>query len=520
MRSLDSKKLKFDWAPGSFAKANRQFIKECSALYSEHYGMWSARSDLSGSVSLSPSRLEKLLDSDSARINWARYESTLVGYVISVHMKTELGFVSWVTQFVVHEDYRNQQVGKNLLYAVWQLKGHFAWGLLTPNPYAVRALEKATQRRCRPDRIQKNKRRLFRLGCMHVPYLEEYMELDVDSDRSRINTDFPVDHSDVPSMLQRVKNDQKPWLLGEIEDGWEWFAFTFSDQTKIRLSLEEVNSMLTASDQITQKAYSMMKLNGEHAWAHHTSRESSQIVDYCQLSRGQKVLDFGCGPGRHAIELAKSGIRVTGVDYNGIFVRKAQSDANQQRLLGTHFVEDDCRHVSLGECFDAALCLYDVVGTYVDIEENARIITNISNHLRPGAYALVSVMNVELTTRKAKHTFSIADGLSKLSELPISNAMESTGEIFDPDYYMLDSDNNVVYRREEFRAGGTTWESIVRDRRFSEEQIKAMCEEAGLTVVWTRFVRAGHWDEPLDKDDDRAKEILVLCRAASRQSHR
>ena len=33
-----------------------------------------------------------------------------------------------------------------------------------------------------------------------------------------------------------------------------------------------------------------------------------------------------------------------------------------------------------------------------------------------------------------------------------------------------------------------------------------------LEVVWTRFVRAGRWHEALAEDDDRAKEILVLCR--------
>jgi hypothetical protein len=39
-----------------------------------------------------------------------------------------------------------------------------------------------------------------------------------------------------------------------------------------------------------------------------------------------------------------------------------------------------------------------------------------------------------------------------------------------------------------------------------------MCVAVGLEVVWARFVRAGHWDEPLDRESDKAKEILVMCR--------
>ena len=55
-------------------------------------------------------------------------------------------------------------------------------------------------------------------------------------------------------------------------------------------------------------------------------------------------------------------------------------------------------------------------------------------------------------------------------------------------------------------------ELIVRDRRFSKEEIKEMCNKAGLEVVWTRFVRAGRWQESLAECNHQAKEILLLCR--------
>ena len=106
---------------------------------------------------------------------------------------------------------------------------------------------------------------------------------------------------------------------------------------------------------------------------------------------------------------------------------------------------------------------------------------------------------------------------NRLLALPPSRIMETTGDVFDPEFYMLDEDSNVVYRREQFKAGrDLPAELIVRDRRFSREEIEAMCAESGLDVVWTRFVRAGRWerwDDPLDEHDDRAKEILLLCRA-------
>ncbi|MFC1610301.1 hypothetical protein ACFL6C_05035 [Myxococcota bacterium] len=75
----------------------------------------------------------------------------------------------------------------------------------------------------------------------------------------------------------------------------------------------------------------------------------------------------------------------------------------------------------------------------------------------------------------------------------------------------------VVYRKEQFfRGGGLPCELLVRDRRYHVDEIQQMCRDAGLRVIWHRFVRAGHWDHALEQDD--AKEILLLC-SRERESH-
>ena len=290
-------------------------------------------------------------------------------------------------------------------------------------------------------------------------------------------------------------------------------AFGRLQEILVRADLHRLQEYLEASDRVTRQAYARMTLDDDHLWAGHTVKESQQIVEYCRVEAGHSVLDFGCGAGRHAIELAKSGIRVTGVDYVGNFVRKAESKAQQLGVSGTRFVEADCQEVQLDEVFDAAVCLYDMVGTYADREANYSILANLAEHLKPGAYALVSVMNLALTKRRARHVFSMTREPDKLLELPPSGTMEATGDVSDPGYYILDEENNVVYRKEQFTKGsGLPTELIVRDRRFSTEEIAAMCNEAGLSAVWTRPVRAGRWHQRLDEHDDGAKQLLVLCR--------
>ena len=54
--------------------------------------------------------------------------------------------------------------------------------------------------------------------------------------------------------------------------------------------------------------------------------------------RGLKVLDVGCGTGRHAIELAKAGAAVTGVDFSRGMLDKARSKSG---ALEVRFIHQD-----------------------------------------------------------------------------------------------------------------------------------------------------------------------------------
>lgn len=91
--------------------------------------------------------------------------------------------------------------------------------------------------------------------------------------------------------------------------------------------------------------------------------------------------------------------------------------------------------------------------------------------------------------------------------------METTGNIFDPDFYLVDTESGVVYRREQFRRGrALPVELIVRDKRFSKSEIMKMCEQVGLCVEYAKYVSAKDWTLSLSANDKSAKEILLKCR--------
>src|SRR5205823_3845491 len=101
--------------------------------------------------------------------------------------------------------------------------------------------------------------------------------------------------------------------------------------------------------------------------------------------------------------------------------------------------------------------------------------------------------------------------------LPASEVMQETGQIFDPHFYLVDVNSHVVYRKERFDNPGDQLptELIVRDRRYTPEEIARACTDAGFEVLEHYPVRSGRWDDrSLDETALRAREILVTARWA------
>jgi 2-polyprenyl-3-methyl-5-hydroxy-6-metoxy-1,4-benzoquinol methylase/GNAT superfamily N-acetyltransferase len=502
--------VQYAWVPAGVAPDI--LLEECSALYSEHYGVWGegAVSPAGDRIRLSAVRLRRWLAGGDASLALARWRGELVGYAIVVQASLkDFGVVSWVTQFVVHRDHRAHGIGTRLLFAAWGMSDHAAWGITTSNPYAVRALEKATRRRCSPGRISRNRRRLERLGTEKVPYLDRGSNFVVNDRESRVNTSFFVDRSRLSEKLRNVEHEGKPWLLGGLPSGWEWFAFCFRDQPQIRLTRPEIEAMLAASDEVTRAAYGRMKI-GIHPWARHAAKEADWIREWCRMTGPESVLDLGCGTGRHGIALAQQGHDVLGIDYAEPLLHAARTAATG--VAGATFRIADCRSLETGRTFDVVLCLYDVVGSHAQEGDNLRILETVRRHLKPDGRALLSVMNGTATITLGPQSFSLEADPDRLLALSASGTMQTSGNVFDPAHLLVETDTGVFYRKERFEADGQLpTELIVRDRRYSVSAIADLCRQAGLAVRWARPVRAGRWDEELPETDPRAKEILLLC---------
>lgn len=95
----------------------------------------------------------------------------------------------------------------------------------------------------------------------------------------------------------------------------------------------------------------------KHAFTKGTDQEVGFLVDALGLTPGARVLDVGCGPGRHALALARLGLEVVGVDRSIDFIALARDAARLGGLDGARFVCGDVRALPLTGGFDALVCL-------------------------------------------------------------------------------------------------------------------------------------------------------------------
>lgn len=110
------------------------------------------------------------------------------------------------------------------------------------------------------------------------------------------------------------------------------------------------------------------------------------------------VLDLACGPGRHAVPLAKRGFRVTGVDSTPFLLEKARAYAAGEGVQ-VEWVEEDMRRFTRGNTFDLAVNLFTAFGYLETPEENRLVLQNVHASLKPGAAFVLDVLGKEILAR-------------------------------------------------------------------------------------------------------------------------
>ena len=123
----------------------------------------------------------------------------------------------------------------------------------------------------------------------------------------------------------------------------------------------------------------------------------SQILSLTAFESGP-ILDLCCGPGRHAIELARRGYRVTGVDRTKFLLDQAKERAAESGQP-VEWVQQDMREFVRPNAFGLVVNLWTSFRYFENEADDLRVLSNISESLRLGGIFVMDLFGKELIAR-------------------------------------------------------------------------------------------------------------------------
>lgn len=130
-------------------------------------------------------------------------------------------------------------------------------------------------------------------------------------------------------------------------------------------------------------------------WKKRLSSEGPFICKMLKEAKAKKVLDAGCGIGKHVLYLRKEGFDAFGADLNPLHFNRAKELACNEDPQAVFFHEDMKTLENQGdETYDAVLTLGNTISS-MGFEGAARVFATFHRVLKPGGMMMGQVLNYD-----------------------------------------------------------------------------------------------------------------------------
>lgn len=207
-----------------------------------------------------------------------------------------------------------------------------------------------------------------------------------------------------------------------------------------------------------------------------TAQEVDFLIKTLSLTPGMRILDVGCGPGRHSHELARRGYVVHGIDISQTFIDLA----NAEDIDGASFERLDARFMQFMNEFDLVICLCQgAFGLMTAQDEDSVVVQKMASALRPGGRLV----------------------LSAFSSYFVVKYFETA---------VFDADTGINHERTEIRnSTGSSEEVDLWTGCYTPRELRMMCRQAGLEIEQIFSVDPGSYRS--EKPSIESSEFLVVA---------
>ena len=186
-----------------------------------------------------------------------------------------------------------------------------------------------------------------------------------------------------------------------------------------------------------------------------------QLKNHLSLDSKEKVLDLGCGRGRHSKTLSEFFKTLDGIDISKENIDFATSNKSKNQ----NFYLSDMRNFKMSNSYGYIFNLFTSFGYFDDLSDNVKVLENCNHHLKKNGLLIIDFLNAN----KIKKTIKNIQEIKTISNI-----------IFEIDKYIL---NNYIFKKIKIIDGDSVLNFVEKVQLFELDDFIKMLEKTGFTEI-------------------------------------